>query len=87
MADRQYARFLADVLSFGWVLPASIAVGAGLGWLLDRALGTLPVVTIVFGLLGFAGGVRQLYREMEKLSSMSREKGDGGPRTGGDAPP
>ena len=87
MADRQYARLLADVLSFGWVLPASIAVGAGLGWLLDRALGTLPVVTIVFGLLGFAGGVRQLYREMEKLSALGRENGDGGSKPGGDAPP
>jgi len=87
VADRQYARLLADVLSFGWVLPASIAVGAGLGWLADRVLGTLPVVTIVFGLLGFAGGLRQIYREMEKLSLMSRESGDGGPKPGGDAPP
>ena len=87
MADRQYARLLADVLSFGWVLPASIAVGAGLGWLADRVLGTLPVATIVFGLLGFAGGVLQIYREMEKLSALDRDNGSGGPKPGGDEPP
>ncbi|HUM02510.1 MAG TPA: AtpZ/AtpI family protein [Thermoanaerobaculia bacterium] len=87
MADRQYARLLADVLSFGWVLPASIAVGAGLGWLADRVLGTLPVVTLVFGLAGFAGGVLQLYREMEKLSALGKDHGSGGPKPGGDPPP
>lgn len=69
MADRQYARFLADVLTFGWVLPAAIAAGAGLGWLADRALGTRPVATIVFGLLGFAAGMLQIYREMVALSA------------------
>jgi ATP synthase protein I len=69
VADRQYSRLLADVLSFGWVLPAAIAAGAGLGWLADRALGTLPVATIVLGLLGFAAGILQIYREMESLST------------------
>ncbi|HQR45761.1 MAG TPA: AtpZ/AtpI family protein [Thermoanaerobaculia bacterium] len=87
MADRQYARLLADVLSFGWVLPASIAAGAGLGWLADRALGSFPVATAVLGLLGFAGGVLQLYREMVELSSRGREEDKGGPKPGGGAPP
>ncbi|MFI5182179.1 MAG: AtpZ/AtpI family protein [Thermoanaerobaculia bacterium] len=79
MADRSYSRFLADVLSFGWILPASIGVGAGLGWLLDRLLGLLPVVTITGGFLGFAAGVWQLWREMEALSR--RDDGPG-PGTG-----
>lgn len=85
MADRQYSRFLADVLSYGWVLPAAIAAGAGLGWLVDRALGTLPVATIVVGLLGFAAGVRQIYREMEALSARDRD-GGGKPPDGGETP-
>ncbi len=83
MADRQFTRFLADVLAFGWVLPASIAAGAGLGWLGDRALGTFPVVTIVGGLLGFAGGVFEIYREMEALSARGRNDGQDPPRGGG----
>ena len=72
MEDRSYARFLADVLSFGWVLPASIAAGAGVGWLLDRLLGLFPILTFAFGFLGFFAGVWQLWREMEALSRRDR---------------
>ena len=56
-------RFLGDVLTFGWVLPAAIAAGAGLGYLGDRFVGSFPVLTIVFGLVGVAAGLRQIYRE------------------------
>lgn len=61
-------RFLGDVLSFGWVLPASIAVGAGLGFLLDKLFGIFPILTIVLGLLGAAGGLAQVYRESTRLA-------------------
>ncbi len=61
-------RFFADVLSFGWVLPASIAAGAGLGWGGDRLFGSFPVLTAVFGVLGLAAGLRQLFREAEQIS-------------------
>ena len=71
-------RFLGDVLSFGWVLPASTATGAGLGWLLDRWLGFFPVVTILLGLLGAAAGLFQVYRESTRLAEgPGREDGKG----------
>ena len=38
-------------------LVAGVLVGAGLGWLLDRWLGTTPWGLMVFLLLGFAAGV------------------------------
>ena len=41
---------------------AGIAVGAGLGWLIDRLAGTSPWGMIVFLLLGFAAGVLNLIR-------------------------
>jgi ATP synthase protein I len=41
---------------------AGIVVGAGLGWLIDRALGTSPFALIVFLLLGFAAGVLNVLR-------------------------
>jgi F0F1-type ATP synthase assembly protein I len=85
MGDRQYSRLLADVLSFGWVLPASIAAGAGLGWVLDRFLGIFPVLTAVLGVLGFAGGILQLWREMNVLTS--RSGGEDGPDRDGPASP
>lgn len=65
--DRDASRLFADVLSFGWVLPASIAAGGGLGWLGDRVLGTAPVLTLVLGAAGFAAGMVQIYREAIRL--------------------
>jgi ATP synthase protein I len=43
-------------------LVAGVLVGAGLGWLLDRWLGTTPWGLIVFLLLGFAAGVLNVMR-------------------------
>jgi ATP synthase protein I len=43
-------------------LVAGVLIGAGLGWLLDRWLGTLPWGMIVFLLLGFAAGVLNVMR-------------------------
>ena len=64
---RESRRFLGDVLTFGWVLPAAIAAGAGLGYLGDRVLGIFPVLTATLGALGFAAGLRQIYRESGML--------------------
>lgn len=41
---------------------AGIAVGAGLGWLIDRMAGTSPWGLIIFLLLGFAAGVLNVLR-------------------------
>lgn len=43
-------------------LVAGVAVGALLGWMLDRWLGTSPWGLIVFLLLGFAAGVLNVMR-------------------------
>ncbi|MCR6631015.1 MAG: AtpZ/AtpI family protein [Magnetospirillum sp.] len=41
---------------------AGIAVGGGIGWALDRWLGTAPVMMVLFLLLGGAAGVMNAYR-------------------------
>jgi ATP synthase protein I len=41
---------------------AGIAVGAGLGWVIDRLAGTSPWGLIVFLLLGFGAGVLNVMR-------------------------
>ncbi len=69
-------RFFGDVLTFGWVLPGAIAAGAGLGYLGDRLFGIFPVLTAVFGVVGFVAGLRQIYRESGSISDEGR-----GPRT------
>ena len=43
-------------------LVAGVLVGAGIGWLLDRWLGTLPWGMFVFALLGFTAGVLNVMR-------------------------
>jgi ATP synthase protein I len=43
-------------------LVAGVVVGAGLGWLIDRGLGSSPWGLIVFLLLGFAAGVLNVMR-------------------------
>jgi ATP synthase protein I len=43
-------------------LVAAVLAGAGLGWLIDRWLGTSPWGFIVLLLLGFAAGVVNVIR-------------------------
>ena len=43
-------------------LVGGVLVGAGLGWLIDRWLGSTPWGLIVFLLLGFAAGVLNVMR-------------------------
>ena len=44
-------------------LVAGVLVGAGLGWLIDRWLGTLPWGMFVFALAGFTAGVLNVMRQ------------------------
>jgi ATP synthase protein I len=53
---------MAHGLRLSTELVAGVLVGAGLGWALDRWLGISPWGLIVFLLLGFAAGVRNVVR-------------------------
>jgi ATP synthase protein I len=41
---------------------AGVVVGGGLGWFLDRALGSSPFGLVIFILIGFAAGTMNLIR-------------------------
>lgn len=57
---------------------AGVAVGAGLGWLIDRVAGTSPWGLIVFLLLGFAAGVLNMMRSAGLVAeSGSKARRDG----------
>ncbi len=49
-------------------LVAGVLVGAGLGWLIDRLVGTSPWGLIVLLLLGFAAGVLNVMRSAGVVS-------------------
>ena len=49
-------------------LVAGVLVGAGLGWLIDKWLGTLPWGMFVFALVGFTAGVLNVMRQAGVVS-------------------
>ncbi len=56
------ASALGAALELGLQLGGSVVVGLGLGYYLDRWLGTSPVFLLVFLLFGFAAGIRTVVR-------------------------
>ena len=60
----------AEYWLLAWSVPISVVIGWGIGWLLDRRLGTEPWLQIVGFLLGAAAGLRQIL----ELSSRSDDR-------------
>jgi ATP synthase protein I len=54
----------AMALELPFVLIGTIALGAALGYFLDRWLHTKPILMFVFGGLGFIGGIREIIRRV-----------------------
>lgn len=63
----------ALALKSGTEMMAGVGVGAFIGYYLDDFFGTRPWLMIVFILLGFAGGVVNLYRAVMKVSPLREE--------------
>ncbi|MGD2091886.1 MAG: AtpZ/AtpI family protein [Candidatus Aminicenantes bacterium] len=59
---------LAVYSSVGLMFPVSIAVGAGMGYLLDKWLNTDPYLLIIFALYGVAAGFWNLYKVTKRMS-------------------
>lgn len=58
---------LSFAFRIGTELVAGIAVGVGIGWLLDRWLGTKPWLMIAFFVLGAMAGMMNVYRAVAGL--------------------
>ena len=63
---RPDVRRLAELSSIAMILPASIAVGLFMGYLLDRWLGTEPWLLLIFTILGIVSGLLSLFRALKK---------------------
>ncbi|MBV0890650.1 AtpZ/AtpI family protein [Paracoccus sp. Z118] len=55
-------------------LVAGLGIGFGIGYGLDRLFGTLPILLVVFTLLGFAAGVKTMLRTAAELSGPPAKK-------------
>lgn len=58
---------LSTLLGFGLTLAALLVVCLGLGWLIDTALGSLPVFTLVGLVLGVAGASIYVYVQFKRF--------------------
>ncbi len=53
---------------------AGIAVGGGAGWLLDDWLDTSPALLLVCVVLGFAAGLRNVFRTVHRLGASDQDR-------------
>jgi len=61
----------------GFELAASIAGGAGIGWWIDRQLGSAPKALITLSIVGIVGGLYNLIRAALAAAPKSSGDGDG----------
>jgi len=74
--DTQGNKAMSYGLRMGVELVAAVLVGAGMGWLLDRWLGTSPWLLILFFLFGVAAGFRNVQRTSMEMSQTDENSSD-----------
>ena len=57
-------RQIARLSTIGVALVAATFIGLGIGYALDKWLGTSPWLTLIFTLFGIAAGFLNLFREI-----------------------
>ena len=57
-------------------LVSGLLVGFAIGYGLDRLFGTLPILLVIFTLLGFAAGVRVMIRTAQELQAAANKGND-----------
>jgi F0F1-type ATP synthase assembly protein I len=71
----RFVRQLGNVMDLPFVLIGSIVIGGGIGYLLDSHFHTFPILSLVLGLLGFAGGMYELIRRLSSRRPGGNQNG------------
>jgi ATP synthase protein I len=78
---RALFRELGRYSALGLELAIAVVIGLAIGYYLDKWLGTGPWMTVIWLAIGFAAGVRSLYRaalrsgeDLEKREKKDEEK-------------
>lgn len=88
MTDKQdrraFFRELGRYSALGLEMAISVLIGVAIGYYLDKWLGTGPWLMILWIAIGFAAGVRSLYRAALRSGKDLEDNGqdEGGPREG-----
>jgi ATP synthase protein I len=88
MSDRQERKALFRTLgrysALGFEMALSVVIGMGIGYYLDKWLGTSPWLTILWLVFGFAAGLKGLYRAARQYEKESeKDEGEQGKPGGG----
>ncbi len=59
-----FSRQFATAMELPFVMVATVVVGGLIGFALDRWMHTKPYLMLIFGALGFFGGVRDVLRRL-----------------------
>ena len=73
-ASAERSEGMAAGLRIAVELAAAVVVGAGIGLVLDRWLGTGPWLLIVFFFVGCAAGFLNVYRTAQELDRRAKER-------------
>jgi len=77
-SDRKaFFRELGKYSALGLEMAVSVVIGLAIGFYLDRWLGTGPWMTVTWIAIGFAAGVRSLYRAALRAGQEPEEKKNG----------
>ena len=67
---------LGQALHLAIEMAAALAVGGGLGWLLDDWLGTKPWLFVVFIFVGIAAGILNAFRAAQRMGATPMSRAD-----------
>jgi F0F1-type ATP synthase assembly protein I len=65
---------VAFYTSLGFVIPASVVVGYGLGWLLDRRLHSQPVCALIGGFAGAVLGITEVIQTVLRKQKSDEDR-------------
>ena len=81
-APRKRAPEFINQVAFAMELPfliiGGVLIGGGLGWLIDRSLHTSPAFALILGILGFAGGIWELLKRLNRMDKKDHPGNGGG---------
>ena len=60
-------RELAMAMELPFIPIGAVVIAGGLGYLIDSRVHTSPLFALLFGLIGFAAGIREVLRRISKL--------------------